>query len=138
MRMPEGAGLLDLQFQRMVDTDPVRSDDDYAMSIAETCQFLSTLLVLYPFTVPADDPRRQRLLEKLRGWRREYRGKFCEKVAQRCLDMLEPQGGRRSEMAVMAPMMKAHLEKGVESCNAKGCDVGKDGNGKETLQQCAR
>jgi hypothetical protein len=137
MRMPEGAGLLDLHFQRMVDSDPIHSDDDYAMSVAETCQFLSTLLVLYPFTVPADDPRRQRLLEKLRGWRETYRGTFCEEVAQRCLDMLEPQDAQ-GEMAAMMSTMKARLEKGIESCNLEECNVKRDGNRKETLMQCAR
>lgn len=136
--MPEAADLLDLHFQRMVDKDPLESDDDYSMSIAEACQFLSTLLVFYPLDVGTEDPRREKLIEKLRGWRKRYRGKFCDRVAERCLDIIEPNSGDGEEMMLMLPMIKMQLEKGIETCNAKECNVGRNASGKQTLLQCAR
>lgn len=118
----------------MADMDPLKSDDDYAMSVAETCQFLSTLLVLYDLGHDSDEPTRKKVVDKLKNWRRTYRGKFCEQMAQRCLDMLEPQGVAGGQMLMMLPMVKAHLEKGLTSCNVTNCSVAEQ----QSLMQCAR
>ena len=134
MLSPAGSGLLELHFNRMAAQDPLKSDDDYGMSIAEACQFLSTLLVLYPITIVDPDPRRSTLIGKLKGWCKAYRGRFCEKTAQRCLDVLEPRGIAGGEMFLMLPFIKGQLSKGIETCNLKECTVGKGQDGKNLLQ----
>lgn len=121
----------------MVTSDITQSDADFSMSIAEACQFLSTLLVLFPMD-GIDVEKRQALSKKLKNWCRECRGKFCETTAQRCLDMLEPKGRSGTEMRMMLPMMRQHLAKGVQTCNLEGCSVGANGDETVALQQCSR
>lgn len=80
--------MLLLQAQRTASQNMLRYEDEHN-NIAEVTQFLSTLLVLCdPQTIPADV--RGPLLEKLKGWRAQYRGKFAQETAERCIHMIEP------------------------------------------------
>lgn len=80
--------MLLLQAQRTATLNMLQYEDEHN-NIAEVTQFLSTLLVLCePQMIPADI--RAPLLEKLKGWRAQYRGKFAQETAERCIHMIEP------------------------------------------------
>lgn len=106
---------------------PIVETEKLIDTIAEMCQFLSTLMMLYGTDLDPED--RALLILKLQGWKRQYRGMFAAETAERCLSIFNPTGS----MAVMIPMMKEQLHKGVDNCKAEGCNASIS-SGRELLQ----
>ncbi|KDQ08254.1 hypothetical protein BOTBODRAFT_38086 [Botryobasidium botryosum FD-172 SS1] len=102
---------------------------DLADTVAETCQFLSTLLVLQN-TVGLAAEDKLALTRKLRAWSQQYRNKFAEEVSERALMLLGPRVG---ETASIVNVVRTQLEKGISHCKARNCDLTGQNNGGELL-----
>lgn len=134
-KTPGGADLARIQAKRMAHADLLPSEDLHA-TIAEICQFLSTLFVVYGLD-NLDEEDRAPLLRKLRTWNEEYRGRFAEETTGRCIQMLAPEGQEGMQMEhFLMPLMRMTLTLGVEMCAIKGCPSEKDEN--RQLMQCGR
>ena len=85
---PGGSDILVTHARRLATEEMLPQADEHD-TVAEMCQFLSTLLALGdPEVVPADV--REPLLKKLKAWRTKFRGRFAQETAERCISMLEP------------------------------------------------
>jgi hypothetical protein len=83
--MDAGRDIMQIQAHRIATDDALVSDPD---AISESCQFLSTLLVLQGCSELAPEDKRA-LLSKFTRWTREYDGEFASVVSERCLDILK-------------------------------------------------
>ncbi|KAF9241389.1 hypothetical protein BU15DRAFT_45101 [Melanogaster broomeanus] len=128
-KAPECSNLVLLQATRMANAKTDPSDPEI---IGETCQFLSTLLVLQGTSAIPPDVK-QKLVKKLNTWKRRYDGQFAGETSGRCYDSLT---GDRA-MTQMAPMFKEILEKPLNQCAAQGCNCRVEAAGPE-LKQCSR
>jgi hypothetical protein len=75
---------VNIQAKRIVQSASDMVDVD---TIAETCQFFSTLLVLQGVS-GVDEEDKTALLPKLRLWKQLYRGRLASKTSERCLSLL--------------------------------------------------
>ena len=105
--------------------------EETVAEVGEICQFLSTLLILYGTDI--DPEVRRGLIAKLRQWKTQYRGEFAAETAERCLSVFNPSG----KMAVMIPMMRKELERGVSTCRIGSCHNTPSGGNSE-LMQCGK
>ena len=133
-KTPAGADLARIQAKRMAHVDLLPSENLHT-TIAEICQFLSTLFVVYGLEFDEED--REPLVTKLKAWNEEYKGRFAEETTGRCLAMLKPEGSDGMEMQhFLMPLMKMTLSLGTEMCAIKGCPTEKQED--RQLMQCAK
>ncbi|KAL1756676.1 UbiA prenyltransferase family-domain-containing protein [Schizophyllum commune] len=142
---PENQDFLPLQFGRTLAAADAM-DRMSARDVALILQFLSTLLVVQgpgpedvvkgnvafvkpPETIPQAD--REALIPRLRIWKRKFPGVLAGETAERCLTVLTGKG----EMALMIPMVRGAVLKGVQSCAAQGCS--KESSDGGPLLRCA-
>ncbi|KAL1691870.1 UbiA prenyltransferase family-domain-containing protein [Schizophyllum commune] len=143
---PENQDFLPLQFGRTLSAADAM-DRMSARDVALILQFLSTLLVVQgpgpedvvkgnvafvkpPETIPQAD--REALIPRLRVWKRKFPGVLGGETAERCLTVLTGKG----EMALMIPMVRGAVLKGVQSCAAQGCS--KESSDSGPLLRCAK
>ncbi|KAI4518849.1 hypothetical protein K525DRAFT_363023 [Schizophyllum commune Loenen D] len=143
---PENQDFLPLQFGRTLSAADAM-DRMSARDVALILQFLSTLLVVQgpgpedvvkgnvafvkpPETIPQAD--REALIPRLRVWKRKFPGVLAGETAERCLTVLTGKG----EMALMIPMVRGAVLKGVQSCAAQGCS--KESSDSGPLLRCAK
>ncbi|OCB85802.1 hypothetical protein A7U60_g7154 [Sanghuangporus baumii] len=117
---PAGADLARIQAKRMAHVDLLPAGEHHTV-IAELCQLLSTLLIIYCLDFD-DEQDREPLLARVKEWRDMYRGRFAEETATRVIDMLEPDTEEGKQMTLMMCLMRMQLGLGVDTCAIKECD----------------
>lgn len=148
---PQAAGLCQHMGHLLV-AGQLLPTSDLHTTIAELHQFFSTLLVFssaYPSTPSAPLPSssaassvaispedKAPLLQKMKAYRNQYRGRFAAETTERCIDILEGS----PEMTVMLPGVRMTLSKGLETCSLRGCSVWRDSEKEKgrDLLQCSR
>ena len=115
---PAGANLARIQAKRMarVDLLPV---GDHEKVVAELCQFLSTLFIIYALDFDEVEDR-ELLLARVKEWRDMYKGTFADETAKRVIDMLFR--FLRPNLVIEVPcrsMNDRSLEKTIFVCEAR-------------------
>lgn len=141
-KTPAAADLARIQAKRMATEELIESEDDHT-TVAEICQFLSTLLVVYGAQIDQED--QEPLLKRLKAWRKQYKGRFAEETTGRCIAILDhdAKGPENREMMMLLPMMRMTLSLGTDMCMIKGCPTNRARNTEgstspKELLQCSR
>ncbi|KAF8631339.1 hypothetical protein AX15_002454 [Amanita polypyramis BW_CC] len=115
LHLQGGQGLLHLVVKRIIGPEDFRAGLDEE-EIAETCQFLSTFLVIQGQESINEEDKRK-LMEKLNRWHDLFSDKFAGSTADRCIGILT--GDRTLQLQAM--LVKEMLQSPLKKCGAPDC-----------------